>query len=140
MKNLQKSLLYLLVALFAVSVTVGCEKKKENEPSDTPTKVEANTNDDVVGDKTVGVFQLTNTSLIWKDGTTVLETTITNTSDSDANLKEFIIHVKDADNNEIAKLKGFVGSVVKAHETRTMNSYHYENLSKATSIEYEIVE
>ena len=141
MKNVKNISLLLLVALFAVTAAVGCEKKnKSNDPENPATEVQANTKEEVVGDKTLGVFQFTNTSLIWQNGTTALETTVTNTSDSDATLKEFLIHVKDANGNEITTLPGFIGDVLKAHETKTINSYHYANLTNAASIEYEVVE
>lgn len=142
MKNVKNISLLLLVALFAVTAAVGCEKKgNTTDGNDTPqTEVQANTKEEVVGDKTLGVFQFTNTSLIWQNGTTALETTVTNTSDSDATLKEFLIHVKDNDGNEITTMPGFVGDVIKAHETKTINSYHYANLTNAASIEYEVVE
>lgn len=140
MKKFKKTLLLALVALFAVTVAVGCEKKPTGGTDTPSTEVEANTKEEVVGDKTVGVFQFTNTSLIWQNGTTTLESTITNTSDEDATLKEFLIHVKDAEGNEMITMTGFVGDVIKAHETKTMDSYHYENLSSAAKIEYEVVE
>ena len=141
MKKAKNALMLLLVALFVVSVAVGCVPKEDDGNGDNPTgQVEANTNEDVIKDQTVGVFQLTNTSLVWENGTSVLETTITNTSDEDARLQGFLIHVKDAQGNEMITLEGFVGDVIGAHESRTMDSYHYENLSSAASIEYEVVE
>ena len=84
MKNLKNALMLLFVAVFAVTVAVGCEKKggSSNEPENQQTEVKANTTEEVIKDRTVGVFQFTNTSLVWENGSSLLETTITNTSDN----------------------------------------------------------
>lgn len=141
MKNLKNALMLLLVAVFAVTVAVGCEKKPsgENEPGQQE-EVKANTNEEVIKDRTLGVFQFTNTSLVWENGSSLLETTITNTSDEDAKLQGFKIHVYDAQGNEMITMDGFVGDSIGAHESRTMDSYHYEDLTSAARVEYEVVE
>ena len=142
MKNLKNALVLLFVAVFAVTVAVGCEKKgNESTENENPqTEVKANTTEEVIKDRTLGVFQFTNTSLVWENGSSLLETTITNTSDQDAKLQGFKIHVYDAQGNEMITMDGFVGDSIGAHESRTMSSYHYEDLTSAARVEYEVVE
>lgn len=127
--------LKLLGVLLVVTVLVvtGCGKKEEQDN----TKV--NTNTDVIKDQTVDVFKMENTMLVYEDGRTTLETTVTNTSSETAYIKEFKIKALDADGNEIITLTGFVGSEIKAGESKLITSYCGEDLTNAKSINYTVV-
>ena len=72
------------------------------------------------------------------------ETTVNNTSDTNIKIN-IIIHVKDKDGNELFKMPGYIGDELKAHETKTINSYHNTTIDGEFSkdnyiIEYEITE
>ena len=133
---MKKFLVSFLLFLSMTSILTGCGCKKKVKEK---TKVKFNTNENVVKDQKVDVFEFINTSLKYEDGTTVLETTVTNTSDEPQHLKEFKIHVKNGDNEDVIELVGFVGSVLNAGESQIINSYCGEDLTKAKSIEYEVV-
>ena len=134
MKTMKK----ILIGIFAISLITGCGcSKKEEAPSNDDVKV--NTNEGVIKDQTVDVFKMENTSLVYDKGTTLLETTVTNTSNTTQYLKEFEIKVLDANGKEMTTLTGFVGSSIEAGETKVINSYCGEDLSAATSITYTIV-
>ncbi|MBR1376346.1 MAG: hypothetical protein IJ565_00825 [Bacilli bacterium] len=144
MNNLKKTLLVIFVALFVVVGVSGCNKKDEvkddNGTIPTPT-VEANTNQGVIGDAMVGVFQFTNTSLIYDNNASLLETTVTNTSDEEVMVSNFFTVLTDAEGNEIATFYLFVvGGSLQPHESRTLTYYRYDNLMNATEITYEVVE
>ena len=126
----------LVIASLAILVN-GCGKKSNQE--DNPSTLKPNTNQGVVADKQVEVFTFKNTSLIWNGNSSDLETVITNTSDEDAYLKGFTVHVYDEEGNEIATMPGYVSDHIKAHSTRTMSTGHYKNLSNAFRVEYEII-
>ena len=64
---------------------------------------------------------------------------MSNTSDKEAYLKEFKIHIKGKDGKEIIELTGFVGSKLKAGEERILTSNCGMDITNAASIEYEIV-
>ena len=126
----------LVIASLAILVN-GCGKKSNQENNQST--LEPNTNQGVVSDKQVEVFTFKNTSLIWNGNSSDLETVITNTSDEDAYLKGFTVHVYDEEGNEIATMPGYVSDHIKAHSTRTMSTGHYKNLSNAFRVEYEII-
>ena len=136
----KKILLILVTIVLACSLVIvtGCEKK-ENKGNDEPATIEPNTNKDVVGDKEVDIFTFKNTSLVWNGNSTDLATLVTNTSDVDTYLKGFKVSVFDNEDNIIAMMEGYVGTTIKAHETTTLSMGHYNNLTNAARIEYEII-
>ena len=62
-----------------------------------------------------------------------------NPTSNDIEVKIFNIYVKDKNENEIIKLDGYVGGIIPAGESREVTSNIDMDLSKATSIEYDIV-
>ena len=139
MKKISKLSLLLLASFTLVT---GCGEKEKVENKDngtTPDAPSVNTNENVVKDQTLGVFKFENTSLVYQDGTSTLISTVTNTSSEEQFLREFLIHVKNEKGEEIVTLTGFVGTTIPAGETRTINSSYGDDLSKAASIEYELV-
>ena len=81
---------------------------------------------------------MTNTSMVTTNGITKLTTSVTNDTDTDYKLNEYMIIIKDKEGKEIVKIPGYVGDTIKAGETRTINSSVDIDLSKAASIEYEV--
>lgn len=133
MNNILKLGLALLLSL---TLLTGCgEKKVEEEKKE---EVKVNTNENVIKDQEVGVFKFENTSLIYENGTSKLETSVTNTSGETQKLAQFKIHVKDAEGNEIVEMTGFFGGTIAAGETKIVTSVYGEDLSNAASIEYEM--
>ena len=136
---MNKRILFILLSIvLSLSLMVGC-KKQEIKENNNPSNLELNTNQGVIEDKELEVFTFTNTSLIWNGNGTDLETKITNTSDNDEYLKGFNVIVYDEDGNVIASMEGYVGTTIKAHDTKVMSTGHYKDLTKATRIEYEII-
>ena len=132
---MKRALIGIAVITSLTLLVNGCSKKENYNQ----TTLEPNTNQGVVADKEVDVFTFKNTSLIWNGNSSDLETVITNTSDEDAYLKGFTVHVYDEEGNEIATMPGYVSDHIKAHSTRTMSTGHYKNLSNAYKVEYEII-
>ena len=127
-----KKIINIALMLVLVLTLTACSKDKKEE-----NKVKENTNPDVISDKTVEVFEFRNTSLTYTEEGSVLETNVTNNSDENEYLKEFIIHIRENDTEYT--LTGYVGNVIKAHESILIRSTHYEDLTNATSITYEVV-
>lgn len=134
------TIMFLGVLLVGVTTGCGCKKKdKDNKDENKKPEVEVSTNEGVIGDKEVDVFKFENTSLIYENGTSVLETMVTNTSDTKQTLSEFLIHVKDKEGKEIIQLVGFVGESIDAHESKLITSSYGDNLTKvAYDITYEV--
>lgn len=132
-----KKILALVLAFslfFGLATGCGCNKKEDKKE-----EVKINTNEGVIKDQELEVFTFTNTSLVYEDNTSILITKVTNTSDQTEYLKEFKIHVKDAAGNEIVELTGFVGDNIGANSSTTISSSYSEDLTKATTIEYEVI-
>lgn len=131
-----------IFALFLISLLVftGCGKKedKKTEEKQPQEEIKVNTNENVISDKVVEEFTFTNTSLIYENGTSTLETTVTNNLDTPTNLKEFTIILSDADGN-VTTLLGYVGSSFDAHESKVINSSVAGDLTNVNSITYQVV-
>ena len=139
MKKIINITLMLLVCLTLVT---GCGKdktKNDDKKDDNKTTVEVNNNEEVTKDQNIEGITITNTSLVYEDGISYLKATVTNNTGSDYKLNEYRINVKDNDGNIIVTMPGYVGSVLKNGESKTINTMISEDLSKAYSIEYEVV-
>lgn len=113
---------------------------KKQKPEEPNKPIEGNTNEGVIQDQTVGNLKLTNTSLIVNNGQSQLTTTVTNDTDADIRVETFDIYVKDENGNLITTLLGYVGGIVRKHESRQIVSNCSIDLSNAFSIEYHVNE
>ena len=131
-----------LMLLMCMTLVTGCGKDKtkndDKKEDDKPT-IEVNDNKEVIKDQNIDGIEITNTSLVYEDGISYLNATVTNNTGSDYELNEYRINVKDSDGNIIVTMPGYVGSVLKNGESKTINTMITEDLSKAASIEYEVV-
>ena len=128
--------------LVCLTLVTGCGKdksKNEDKKDDNKTTVEVNNNEEVTKDQNIEGIMITNTSLVYEDGISYLKATVTNNTGSDYELNEYKINVKDNNGNIIVTMPGYVGSVLKNGESKTINTMISEDLSKAYSIEYEVV-
>ena len=131
-----------LMLLVCLTLVTGCGKdksKNEDKKDDNKTTVEVNNNEEVTKDQNIEGIMITNTSLVYEDGISYLKATVTNNTGSDYELNEYKINVKDSDGNIIVTMPGYVGSVLKNGESKSINTMISEDLSKAYSIEYEVV-
>lgn len=132
MKKILNISMAMLVGLFLLT---GCQNGKDIQPIET----KANTNEEVVKDQQLENFTFKNTSLVYEEQTSTLQTEVTNTGSKVEILSEFLIHVKDIDGNEIVTLTGFVGDSLKPGESRIITSSYGDDLTTAASISYEVV-
>ena len=131
-----------LMLLVCLTLVTGCGKdksKNEDKKDDNKTTVEVNNNEEVTKAQNIEGITITNTSLVYEDGISYLKATVTNNTGSDYELNEYKINVKDNNGNIIVTMPGYVGSVIKNGESKTVNTMISEDLSKAYSIEYEVV-
>ena len=139
MKKIINIALMLLVCLTLVT---GCGKdktKNDDKKEDNMPTIEVNDNQEVIKDQNIDGIEITNTSLVYEDGISYLKATVTNNTGSDYELSEYKINVKDNDGNIIVTMPGYVGSIIKNGESKSINTMISEDLSKAYSIEYEVV-
>ena len=128
--------------LVCLTLVTGCGKdksKNEDKKDDNKTTVEVNNNEEVTKDQNIEWITITNTSLVYEEEISYLKSTVTNNTGSDYELNEYKINVKDSDGNIIVTMPGYVGSVIKNGESKTINTMISEDLNNAYSIEYEVV-
>ena len=128
--------------LVCLTLVTGCGKdktKNDDKKDDNKTTVEVNNNEEVTKAQNIEGITITNTSLVYEDGISYLKATVTNNTGSDYELNEYKINVKDNNGNIIVTMPGYVGSVIKNGESKTVNTMISEDLSKAYSIEYEVI-
>ena len=131
-----------LMLLVCITLVTGCGKdktKNDDKKDDNNQTIEVNDNKEVIKDQNIDGIEITNTSLVYEGGISYLNATVTNNTGSDYELNEYRINVKDSDGNIIVTMPGYVGSVLKNGESKTINTMITEDLSKAYSIEYEVV-
>ena len=131
-----------LMLLMCMTLVTGCGKdktKNDDKKDDNNQTIEVNDNKEVIKDQNIDGIEITNTSLVYEGGISYLNATVTNNTGSDYELNEYRINVKDSDDNIIVTMPGYVGSVLKNGESKTINTMITEDLSKAASIEYEVV-
>lgn len=135
-KNDKKWLALLITLHLFCLITSGCTNNKKSDiDTNQPNTVD---NEDVVGDKEVGVFKLTKTSLVYENGTSMLITNVYNTSSEIQYIKSFNITIKDGNENIMVTLLGYIGEKIPAGDTRQITSSSNIDLSKAVDIEYTI--
>lgn len=133
----------LSILLICIMLLTGCNKNNGNEKdnnvkNDKPT-VEVNINENVVKNQNIDGIEILNTSLIYENGISYLKATVVNNTGSDYELSEYRIYIKDVEGNIIAIMPGNIGGVIRSGEAKPINAMISEDLSKAYSIEYEVV-
>lgn len=136
MKNIIK---LFLVSVLSILLFTGCGCQKEKTEPELKEEIKENTNENIIKDQELEVFKFTNTSLIYKDGNSILETIVTNTSSEPQYLAEFKINVRDINGNIIVTMTGFIGDSIEANSSKIITSVYGDDLTNATSIDYEIV-
>lgn len=135
-----------LLLLLSLALIVGCNKNNKqndevdnNTENDNKTTVEVNMNEDVIKNQNIDGIEITNTSLVYEDGISYLKATVINHTGTDYELSEYRINVKDSNGNVIVTIPGYIGNILKDGESKLINTMISEDLSKATSIEYEVI-
>lgn len=128
--------------LVCLTLVTGCGKDKttnDDKKEDNMPTIEVNDNQEVIKDQNIDGIEITNTSLVYEDGISYLKATVTNNTGVDYELNEYKINVKDSDGNIRVTMPGYVGSILKNGESKNINTMISEDLSKAYSIEYEVI-
>lgn len=139
----REKILKILVGILGLSLVflisfILIKNKDKKDDKKVPSAVEANTNKNVVKEQEVDGLRFSNTALVIENGESKLTTEVKNTTKQDIELKSFNIIAKDKNGKEIVTLLGYVGEVIKKGETKNIISSTDRNLSKASSLEYNI--
>ena len=134
----EKTIKISILLLMSIGLITGCSCSKKEEEKKKP-DIKVNTEENVVKDQEVEGIQMTNASMITEDGLTTFQTKVTNNTGSDYTLNEYNIIVKDKEGNIIKTIPGYVGSTIKVGETKELKSTTNADMSKAYSVEYEVI-
>ena len=130
---MKKIVKIILIGIIGLNIITGCFKKEEKKE-----EVKVNTNENVVKDQEVEGLKMTNTSLVYENGTTVLVTEVINEKEEDITVKRIRIKVKDREGNTLTTLIGTIADTIKPGESRTIETETPLDLSKAESVEYSV--
>lgn len=125
----------IVVIMSLLMIVSNISKKNNNKEEKLPV---VNTEKEVIKDQEFDGLKMTNTSLIYENGVSKLETIVENNSGNDYNLIEFSIIVKDKNDEVITTIPGYVGETIKNGEKKKINSSIDMDLSKAKKIEYNV--
>ncbi len=134
----KRIIIIVLAIVLIIGTLIVVAKINGKNTTEKEDKVIINNEKDVIKDQEIDGLKLTNTSLIYENGISKLETTVENNTGSDYNLVEFSIIVKDENDKEIIVLPGYVGETIKNGEIKKINSSTDMDLSKAKKIEYSV--
>ena len=130
---MKKTIKIILIGIIGLNIITGCFKKEEKKE-----EVKVNTNENVVKDQEVEGLKMTNTSLVYENGTTVLVTEVINEKEEDITVKRIRIKVKNKEGNILTTLIGTIADTIKPGESRTIETETPLDLSKAESVEYSV--
>ena len=130
---MKKTIKIILIGIIGLNIITGCFKKEEKKE-----EVKVNTNENVVKDQEVEGLKMTNTSLVYENGTTVLVTEVINEKEEEITVKRIRIKVKDREGNILTTLIGTIADTIKPGESRTIETETPLDLSKAESVEYSV--
>ena len=134
---MKKAIRIIVIIIITIIVIIGInimskQGKKEKE------EVKVNTNENVIKDQEVEGLKMTNTSLVYENGTTVLVTEVINKTEEEITVKRIRIKVKDKEGNTLTTLIGTIADTIKPGESRIIETETPLDLSKAESVEYSV--
>lgn len=146
----------ILIIVIIVSLIVNLNKKNNEPETKEPTIIDENepiinNNEGIVKNQEIDGLTFTQTSLISQDGETYLTTEIKNNNNTDYELEEIHIIIKDKDGNFVISyqnenaetvnyLVGYIGDVIVAGETKSIITTIDQVISNdAYNIEYKII-
>ena len=134
MKKAIKIILIIITIIVIIGINIISKqgKKEKEEPL-----IKVNTNENVVKDQEVEGLKMTNTSLVYENGTTLV-TEVINLKEEDITVKRIRIKVKDKEGNTLTTLIGTIADTIKPGESRTIETETPLDLSKAESVEYSV--
>lgn len=139
----------ILLCLTFLIIFTGCNKNNNNNngitPNVTPVPIvpedatlKTNTRENIIKNQVVDGIDFEYPIVKIENGKTNIIISVTNNNDQDYNLGGYIIIARDEHDEEITRIDCYVGSVIKAGETKIINASSEVNLDTAYSFEYEV--
>ncbi len=126
-------------AICMLLLVTGCnDTSKPNEGGNNTQEggIQTNTNDKVIGDKTIDNLTISNVSLVRENGETKILLTVTNKTTSKISHEFIKATYKNADGTTLASATMLLGDL-EAGASKEVTSNTYVDLMKAADVEYE---
>ena len=124
-----KKIINLFVTILAIVLITGCGcSKKENY----------DINKNLISEKKIDGFKITNTSLTFNNGISKLVSTVINESDESKYIKSFDIIVEDKEGTTIVILSGYIDDTIEPGGSRNIESNVTIDLRSAHNIIYQV--
>ncbi len=126
-----KILKAMFVICVCLSCVAGCGKNKDEKQKTTEAQRETapvRTED----------FEFQTNSVNFENGNSIFDIKVKNTSDSEKYINEFIMHVKDANGEDLANLFGNVNGNIEAGGERIISCSFGGDLSNYSKLEFEL--
>lgn len=137
---MKKGTKLLMLSLVAICLLTGCgaKDKDKDKDKDKPKDEIQNTDPEVVGDREVDGLKFTNASMIRKDGLTVFNVLVQNTTDTEYVKENIGVVFKDEAGNVIVSTEiSVVGGSIAPGETKQLSLTIDTDITVAKSIEYQ---
>ena len=132
-----KKIIYIIAIILLLNIT-GCKKQAKQDIKEEKNETKTYINENVIKNQEVEEFTFTKTSFKYENNTTTLVTLVTNTSNEPKEV-EFKIHVKDSQGKDIIVLPGYVEGKIDGKSSKIISTSYGEDITRASSIEYEII-
>ena len=110
-------LLVISLILFFILIPKGTETKTQKKSD-----IVSHSEEGIVKEEEYKGIKLTNISMVTENGYTTFKATATNVSDSDINIENFYIELKDKNGSSVAKLLGYIPNGLKKGEAKQIRS------------------
>lgn len=120
-KNYLIAVLATIIALIA-GLTISDKLINNKIADNTDSGIVANTKEGIIKEEVYEGLKFSNISLITENGYTTFSADVTNTTDTDNNISDVNIELKDKDDNTVITLRGNIGDTLKSGEKRTITA------------------
>lgn len=139
-RNYLIAILAVIIALIA-GLTISNKLINKNKIADnTDSGIVANTKEGIIKEEVYEGLKFSNISLITENGYTTFSADVTNTTDTDNNISDVNIVLKDKNDNAVITLRGNIGDTLKSGETRTITAVtkgNFKSVVTKTIAKYE---
>ncbi|MGE5456091.1 MAG: hypothetical protein ACM3O4_03200 [Ignavibacteriales bacterium] len=130
-KKIMKSL--LIVCLVVVLVT-GCKSNKNNDEH-----VDTNPDSSIVSGATIEGLKIGQLSIVYQNKISRLVANVQNTNPNDYTLRVISVKLYNKEDELLIDTTGYIGTTIKANETKQLIIEVTDDLKSAARVEYSII-
>lgn len=128
-----KSIKILLIIACCFICLTGCGKKEEKQNQADKTKEPESKA--IIAES----FEFKTNAVNFENENSVFDINVKNIAGEERYINEFLLHVKDAEGNDLAALYGYVNETIEPGGERVISCSFGNNLSNYSSLEFEVL-